>query len=206
MTALRLPVRRRPGPGRTGPLHAGRLGRKSAGSRLHLSCQNGRMTAHPPGSQPEALSRELAACRKRGIERLDVRTHNQSPVPLPGLQQLADEYRLVTGNHTTSRIAQLKYLLRDAIGAFEAENEADAQLVKRSSSVTRRTGSRRAPGNFSTRHRRHSDSPVKCRSGRSGTPPSTTSRTFSRASSQRPALPRSRCLSNSVRRPRRRTT
>jgi hypothetical protein len=88
------------------------------------------MTARPPGSQPEALWLELAACRKRGIERLDIDTHNQSPVPRPGLQRLADEYQSVTGGHTTNRIAQLKYLLRDAIAAFEAENEADAQLVE----------------------------------------------------------------------------
>ncbi len=88
------------------------------------------MTARPPGSQSKALLLELAACRKRGVERLDVGTHNQSPVPRPGLQRLADEYQSVTGGHTTSRIAQLKYLLRDAIAAFEAENEGDAQLVK----------------------------------------------------------------------------
>jgi hypothetical protein len=88
------------------------------------------MTARPLGSQPEALSLELAACRTRGIERLDLDTHNQSPVPRPGLQRLADEYQSVTESHTTNRIAQLKYLLRDAIPAFEAENEADAQLVK----------------------------------------------------------------------------
>jgi hypothetical protein len=87
------------------------------------------MTESPGGSVPEVLSLELTACRQRGIERLDVRTHNQSPVPRPVLQQLADEYLAVTGGHATSRIAQLKYLLRDAIRAFERENEADAQLV-----------------------------------------------------------------------------
>ena len=87
------------------------------------------MTESPGGSVPEVLSLELTACRQRGIERLDVRTHNQSPVPRPALQQLADEYLAVTGGHATSRFAQLKYLLRDAIRAFERENEADAQLV-----------------------------------------------------------------------------
>ena len=87
------------------------------------------MTERPGGSLPEVLSLELTACRQRGIERLDVRTHNQSPVPRPALQQLADEYQSATGRHTTNRIEQLKYLLRDAIRAFETENEADAQLV-----------------------------------------------------------------------------
>jgi hypothetical protein len=88
------------------------------------------MTESPGSSLPEVLSLELTACRQRGIERLDVRTHNQSPVPRPVLQKLADEYLAVTGGHTANRIAQLKYLLRDAIAAFETENEADAQLVR----------------------------------------------------------------------------
>jgi hypothetical protein len=88
------------------------------------------VTAHPAGSPPEVLSLELAACRKRGIERLDVHTHNQSPVPRPGLQRLAGEYQSVTGGHTAGQIAQLKYLLRDAIDVFNRENKADARLVK----------------------------------------------------------------------------
>lgn len=130
MTSVSSPLRMYRRLGRTGRLYARRPRPKSADSRLHPSCQNWRMTAHPPGSQSEALSLELAACRKRGIERLDVDTHNQSPVPRLGLQRLADEYQSVTGGHTTGRIPRLKYLLRDAITAFEAENEGDAQLVK----------------------------------------------------------------------------
>jgi hypothetical protein len=130
MTAANLPVRMHSGSGGTGRRHARRFRPKSVSPRSYPSCQNWRMTARPPGNQPEALSLELAACRKRGIERLDLDTHNQSPVQRPGLQRLADEYQSVTGGHTTNRIAQLKYLLRDAIASFEAENEADAQLVK----------------------------------------------------------------------------
>ena len=76
-----------------------------------------------------ALSQELAACRKRGIERLDLRTHNQAPVERPELQRLASEYvaarRLVVTNNT----AQIKVLLRDAIRAFSATSAADARLV-----------------------------------------------------------------------------
>ncbi|HEY1002034.1 MAG TPA: hypothetical protein VGD83_20580, partial [Streptosporangiaceae bacterium] len=87
------------------------------------------MTERPGGSLPAVLSLELTACRQRGIERLDVRTHNQNPVPRPELQRLADEYQSVTGRPAPGRIAQLKYLLRDAISAFETESEGDAQLV-----------------------------------------------------------------------------
>lgn len=130
MTAVTLPPRVHARPGRAGRQRARRSGLKSAGPRLRPSCQNWRMTARPPGSQPEALSLELAACRKRGIDRLDIDTHNQRPVPRPGLQRLADEYQSVTVGHAANAIAQLKYLLRDAIAAFEAENEADAQLVR----------------------------------------------------------------------------
>jgi hypothetical protein len=130
MTAANLPVRMHSGSGGTGRRHARRYRLKSVVPRSNPSCQNWRMTARPPGNQPGALSLELAACRKRGIERLDLDTHNQSPVQRPGLQRLADEYQSVTGGRATNRIAQLKYLLRDAIAAFEAENETDAQLVK----------------------------------------------------------------------------
>ena len=89
------------------------------------------MTASPGRSLAEDLSLELAACRKRGIERLDVASHNQSPVQRPELQCLADEYLAATGRRAPSRIAQLKYLFRDAITAFEAENDADAQHSSR---------------------------------------------------------------------------
>ena len=144
MAAARLPVCVRPAlggagrlaeprmmaPGRRRHRHIRRSGLNSAGSPLRPSCQNWRMTASPGRRPAEDLSLELAACRKRGIERLDVASHNQSPVHRPELQRLADEYMAATGRSTPSRIAQLKYLFRDAITAFEAENEADAQIVR----------------------------------------------------------------------------
>jgi hypothetical protein len=144
MAAARLPVCVRPAggagrrlteprmmaPGRRRPRHIRRSGLNSVGSRLWPSCQNWRMTASPGRSLAEDLSLELAACRKRGIERLDVASHNQSPVQRPELQCLADEYLAATGRRAPSRIAQLKYLFRDAITAFEAENDADAQIVR----------------------------------------------------------------------------
>jgi hypothetical protein len=77
-----------------------------------------------------AISAELTACRKRGIERIEVRSHNQAPVPAPELQRLSGEYLLATGRAVKGRIAQIKYLLRDAIRAFAAENEPDAKLVQ----------------------------------------------------------------------------
>lgn len=76
-----------------------------------------------------AITEELAACRQRGIDRLDISSHNQVPVRTPVLQRLASEYISVRQVHAYGRISQLKYLFRDAIKSFAAENEADAQLV-----------------------------------------------------------------------------
>ena len=97
---------------------------------VHRSCQTYRMTEGPEGDVVAAISAELTSCRKRGIERLDLRTHNQAPVPTPQLQRLASEYLTATGRHVQGRTAQIKYLLRDAISAFADEDEVDAKLVK----------------------------------------------------------------------------
>jgi hypothetical protein len=86
--------------------------------------------AKPPGSDlAVALSKELAACRKRGIERIDVSSHNQQRLLLPELEQLAAKYAASKRSPVYSRIPQLKYLLRDAVTAFRQEDETDADLV-----------------------------------------------------------------------------
>lgn len=64
------------------------------------------------------ISVELTACRKRGIERIDVRSHNQAPVSTPELQRLANDYLLADGRNVKGRIAQIKYLLRDALRSY----------------------------------------------------------------------------------------
>ena len=87
------------------------------------------MAERPGNDVAEVLSEELAACRKRGIERLDVLSHNQHPVPVPELERLATEYAAATRSPVHGRIPQLKYLLRDAAAAFREENELDAQLI-----------------------------------------------------------------------------
>jgi hypothetical protein len=87
------------------------------------------MTVGSDGNVAAAISQELASCRKRGIERIDVKSHNQAPVPTPELQRLADEYLLAVGRSVNGRIAQIKYLLRDALRAFAAENEPDEKLI-----------------------------------------------------------------------------
>jgi hypothetical protein len=76
------------------------------------------------------LSDELAAARNRGIERLDISSHNQQPLEIPGLDELAALYTEATRSRLHGRIPQLKYLLRDALASFGEENETDAQLVR----------------------------------------------------------------------------
>jgi hypothetical protein len=95
--------------------------------QLRLACETCRMTEGP--DLVMALSRELAACRKRGIERLDLRTHNQAPVERPELQRLAREYVAARQLRVANNTAQIKVLLRDAIAAFSTTNAADARLV-----------------------------------------------------------------------------
>jgi len=87
------------------------------------------VTGEPDGSLAAAIAEELTACRQRGIERLEVSSHNQSPVQTPVLQRLATEYGTIRQLRAASRISQLKYLFRDAIAAWAAENEQEAQLV-----------------------------------------------------------------------------
>jgi hypothetical protein len=85
--------------------------------------------ANPDDDFVEAIADELAVCRQRGIERLDLSTHNQIPVQTPVLQGLGSEYVAARQLRAYGRISQLKFLFRDAIKAFAAENEGDAQLL-----------------------------------------------------------------------------
>jgi hypothetical protein len=86
--------------------------------------------ARPLGSDlAAALFKELTACRNRGIERIDVSSHNQQPLPLPELDRLAADYAASSRRPMHGRIPQLKYLLRDAVTAFREEDEFSAGLV-----------------------------------------------------------------------------
>ena len=73
---------------------------------------------------------ELSDCRQRGIERLDIRTHNQNPVATPELEQLARGHATSREVPLRDRTAQVKLLLWDALAAMERHNQADAALVR----------------------------------------------------------------------------
>lgn len=93
-------------------------------------CQTYPMIGGSDGRLTRDIPDELTACRTRGIERLDLKTHNQDPVPTPELDALADQYIAAGQRRVEGRIARLKYLLRDAIEAFSEQNESDAELVR----------------------------------------------------------------------------
>ena len=93
------------------------------------ACHTIPMTEGPDGDPATVVSAELAACRKRGIDRIDVQSHNQVPVPTPELQRMADAYLLAIGRSVKGRIAQIKHLLRDGLTAFAAESKADSELI-----------------------------------------------------------------------------
>lgn len=101
----------------------------SAGSPFGLLCQNWRVIERPESDLSAVLMDELAACRKRGIERIDIRSHNQQPLLVPELERLASSYATLTARPGQGKVIQLKYLLRDALTGFRSENEADAHLA-----------------------------------------------------------------------------
>jgi hypothetical protein len=85
--------------------------------------------AKPSDDPVEVIADELAACRQRGIERLDNSAHKQVPVETPVLQGLGSQYVAARQLRAYGRIPQIKYLFRDAIKAFAVENEGDAELI-----------------------------------------------------------------------------
>src|SRR5262249_3323473 len=73
------------------PLRLGTAGRRIPGERRPW--QNWAMSSEPDdGSRAAQIAAELSICRGRGIERLDVNTHNQVPVSAPHLERLASDY------------------------------------------------------------------------------------------------------------------
>ena len=67
----------------------------------------------------------------RGLELLDLRTHNQSPVRADALHELAKRYTEAVQAWTPGRVGQIKTLLRDAVDAFSSQGqEAEARLIR----------------------------------------------------------------------------
>jgi hypothetical protein len=119
-----------PAGGLSGYRHRLQYGFKASGTPRHRSCQTYLMTERGEDDRVRAISLELAACRKRGIERVDLRSHNQNPVQTPELDRLADEYLKSRPQRVQGRPGRLKYLLRDALEAFKVMDGADAELVR----------------------------------------------------------------------------
>ena len=99
-------------------------------SKVDLPCQTNLVVEGPGGGTASTIADELSAVRLRGIERIDVQSHNQSPLALPRLEDLADAYIAGRGIGVQPRPARLKFLLRDAIQAFSEQSREDAVLVR----------------------------------------------------------------------------
>lgn len=77
-----------------------------------------------------AIAAELADCRKRGVESIDRRTHNQAPLALPQLDHLALMTTASARNQERRRSARIKDLLRRALSAYgERHDPAEARLI-----------------------------------------------------------------------------
>jgi hypothetical protein len=102
--------------------------------RMQEPWQNGAMS-HEAGGTPLAtqITSDLLACRKRGIDRLDIHTHNQEPVPAMVLTRLASDYSSAQRLMLSGRVAQIKRMMRETLEAFRQENELnelDEALVR----------------------------------------------------------------------------
>lgn len=77
------------------------------------------------------IARDLGECRQRGLDWLDRRTTNQSPVKAVDLQQLAADYAAAKRLVEVGRIDQIKTLLRHGIEQFALQGHAtEAALVR----------------------------------------------------------------------------
>jgi hypothetical protein len=94
------------------------------------SCQTWLMTSNDGAGREQAVARELAECRQRGIDRLDVDSRKQIPVPAPELQELAARYAATQPVQARGRIAQIKQLLRGALRDLHQVNPTDAALIR----------------------------------------------------------------------------
>jgi hypothetical protein len=78
----------------------------------------------------DLIADELADCRQRGIERLDRRSHNQVPLQIPQLEQLARRHAAVSRLPARSRVTLIKTFLRSALASYAQQgNSEDADLI-----------------------------------------------------------------------------
>jgi hypothetical protein len=92
------------------------------------------------------LIAELRRCRRRGIDQLDLDTHNQRPIAALELERLAADYAISRGMERRGRTPEIKLLLRDGLAAWEDENPRSATLIRdlffgdSTGTVTKRAG------------------------------------------------------------------
>jgi len=84
----------------------------------------------PAPSRGGLLASELGRVRQRGLGALDKRSHNQAPVKVDELANLADTYCRTHGLDLHGRIARIRMLLSSAVAAYgEQGNYSEAELI-----------------------------------------------------------------------------
>jgi hypothetical protein len=97
--------------------------------KLVNACQTWEVFPRNDAPLDVRIARELADCRVRGLDRLDISTRNQQPVPAAELERLAIAYVAAQPVPTRGRIPQIKLLLRAAAAELMKSNEPDADLI-----------------------------------------------------------------------------
>jgi hypothetical protein len=78
-----------------------------------------------------AIARDLSACRQRGLDWLDRKTTNQTPVSIDALEQLAEQYIAAKRLIAAGRIDQIKLLLSDGIDEYKNQGHStEARLIQ----------------------------------------------------------------------------
>ncbi len=102
-----------------------------------VNCSDGNQPRHgkiigvPERHDPDQVAADLSNCRQRGLDWLDRKTSNQSPVRADELERLARDYAAARHPAASGRIAQIKILLIDGINDLRRQGRgSDADLLR----------------------------------------------------------------------------
>lgn len=93
--------------------------------------RHGKINDVPERYDPAQVAADLGNCRQRGLDWLDRKASNQSPVRADELERLARDYAAARHPAASGRIPQIKILLIDGINELRRQGRAsDADLLR----------------------------------------------------------------------------